>query len=46
MLVLLILAPSALYIYVINRDDKTAESQTKTASAEKTPTEQYQTPEH
>ncbi|MFH7348202.1 hypothetical protein L1A45_06135 [Acinetobacter variabilis] len=46
LLVLLILAPSALYIYVINRDDKTAESQTKTASAEKTPTEQYQTPEH
>ncbi|ENX09475.1 MULTISPECIES: hypothetical protein [Acinetobacter] len=46
LLVLLILAPSALYIYVISRDDKTAENQAETTPAEKTPTEQYQTPDH
>jgi len=46
LLVLLILAPSAIYIYVINRDDKTAESQTEPTPAEKTSNEQYQTPDH
>jgi hypothetical protein len=35
LLVLLILAPSALYIYVISRDDKTAENQAETTPAEK-----------
>ena len=35
LLVLLILAPSALYIYVISRDDKTAENRAETTPAEK-----------
>jgi len=46
LLVLLILAPSAIYIYVISRDDKTAKTSTETTSAEKTSHEQYQTPDH
>ncbi|MEK5755486.1 hypothetical protein [Acinetobacter variabilis] len=46
LLVLLILAPSALYIYVISRDDKTAEKRAETTPTEKTLTEQYQTPDH
>ncbi|MFV5490701.1 hypothetical protein [Acinetobacter sp. ASP199] len=47
LIVLLILAPSMLYIYIVNRDDnKAAETKTVTTPAEKIPTEQYQTPDH
>ncbi|MBF4521945.1 MULTISPECIES: hypothetical protein [Acinetobacter] len=47
LLVLVILAPSALYIYIVNRDSDKAETPTQTVPATETAAEkQYQTPEH
>ena len=47
LLVLVILAPSALYLYIISRDDnKTAETEAVTTPIEKPQTEQYQTPDY
>ncbi|WP_216936587.1 MULTISPECIES: hypothetical protein [unclassified Acinetobacter] len=44
LLVLLILAPSALYLYIVNREDKTEAPAEKTVPPSK-PAE-YQTPDH
>ena len=47
LLVLLILAPSALYLYIVNRDDNhTAETETVSTPAENPQPEQYQAPDH
>jgi len=47
LLVLLILAPSALYLYIVNRDDnKTAQTEAVTTPAENPQPKQYQTPDH
>lgn len=47
LLVLLILAPSALYLYIVNRDDNhTAETETVSTPTENSQPEQYQTPDH
>ncbi|MFV5501656.1 MULTISPECIES: hypothetical protein [unclassified Acinetobacter] len=47
LLVLLILAPSALYLYIVNRDDNnTAETETVTTPDKNSQPEQYQTPDH
>ncbi|MFZ7790749.1 hypothetical protein [Acinetobacter lwoffii] len=47
LLVLLILAPSALYLYIVNRDDnKTTQTEAVTTPAENPQPKQYQTPDH
>ncbi|WP_171265971.1 hypothetical protein [Acinetobacter sp. LoGeW2-3] len=47
LIVLLILTPSALYLYIVNRsDNKAAETETVTTPVEKTQTEQSRTPDH
>ncbi|WP_171254922.1 hypothetical protein [Acinetobacter sp. SFD] len=45
LLVLLILAPSALYLYIVNRDDNNT-AETVTTPDKNSQPEQYQTPDH
>ncbi|WP_347453775.1 hypothetical protein [Acinetobacter thermotolerans] len=46
LIVLLILAPSALYLYIVSRDGNKTPEPAVTAPADQKQTEQYQTPDH